>query len=180
MNDMPSDPGLKLDRLYAHREAPPGQERLVLDAYRGRRDARSRGGAGWGWARRAAVWLLLFGAGFLTASRLPSTTDGGPEPRFMFLMWEGPDFGSDTPGADFSAEYAAWAEDAIRTGVTLEGHEFDPNRALVGSPREAPGEQTRLGGYFLVSSPDLGAARRLAANHPHLSHGGWIEVAPLR
>ncbi|MEV0032700.1 SRPBCC domain-containing protein [Nocardia sp. NPDC050793] len=53
------------------------------------------------------------------------------------------------------------------------------NPAFAASKVGHCGSDTVLGGYTLVTAPDLAAAEKLCRNHPLLSFGGGIEIAEL-
>lgn len=195
------------DGLYADREPPPGLEDRVVASYV-RARPRSRGTRRRGGPTVAARWLQLaagltlllggYGAGRLAAgggdvasigtsvSRGPGVSDTAP-PGFLLLLWEDERFTRQAPPEGFAEEYAAWARAVAGRGVGISGYELGPDRAVVGrSPSGVdadvvgvPPEGT-VSGYFVVQVDDLAAARRLAEGHPHVAHGGWIEVARMR
>lgn len=184
--------GLDLEGLYADREPSAAlEERVAADYVRAIRKpvhGRVR------WWQRIAAGIVLFGAGFGSARALPfgppdtdaTSAVAGTVPArgrsFMLLLFERPDFGAELPPDSLATEYAAWARSVAATGVRISGNELAPERAVLppadGVPAEA--EAFRMSGYFVVEAADEAAARRIAESHPHMGHGGWIEVAELR
>jgi hypothetical protein len=174
-----------LGALYADRLPPPDlEERVVADwasAVGARPDVPRRART---WTYRMAAGVVLFLAGWGSA-RLSGDDGVGARPRaeHMLLLWEDAAFGEgEEPGA-LAEEYAAWAGSVAAAGIGITGEELGPSRSWVSGDdvadtRPSPGD-LRLGGYFLVDIPDRDAARRLAESHPHVGHGGWVEVAPI-
>lgn len=166
------DDAMDLSSLYEGRIPRPELEDSVVD------DLRSAGLLGPDRRRRPrlaalaagiALFLAGWGAGSWTDSR-PTEPDG-----FMMLLLEGPDFGAGTDPATFAAAYAGWARDVAADGVRISGNELSLDRVTLG----APTPDGVVGGYFLVDALDLAQARSIAETHPHLGHGGWIEIAPI-
>lgn len=129
-----------------------------------------------------AAGIALFIAGSLVGRAMARTT--GPlaattgQP-FMLLLWEDDRFSAGSPDA-VAEEYAAWAEQVARSGSPISGDELGPSRTIGGSVGGAgPASDARIGGYFLVHAENAEAADRLARDHPHVGHGGWIDVAPI-
>ncbi len=187
---MDEDRAPDLSGLYSDREPPAYLEERVTADYMRTMRASGRGRARW-W--RIAAGVALFGTGFGTARALPSrgapvevgsATAGAPpgSRSFMLLLFERPDFGADLPPDSLATEYAAWARSVAASGVPISGNELALQRAVLPPTDGVPSEAAafRVGGYFVVQAPDEGAARRIAESHPHMGHGGWIEVAELR
>jgi len=183
---------LDLEGLYADREPPASLEERVTAGYVRTMRRPLRGRVEW-W-RRVAAGVVLFGAGFASAHALSSkptdpdaasaitATAAGGGRAFMLLLFERPDFGTDLPPGSLATEYAAWARSVAATGVRISGNELALERTVLPPAGGVPGEAAtfRLGGYFVVEAADEAAARRIAESHPHMGHGGWIEVAELR
>lgn len=193
-----------LDDLYADREPPPGlEDRVAASFARSRPGSRAptRGGGATSavrWLQLAAGLTLLLGgygagrlasaSGEVSAVGTGASASGGAgaaaaSPGYLFLLWEDERFARQAPPGGFAAEYAAWARAVAEGGVGISGHELGPDRAVVGGPRSAgdlAGAGGTVSGYFVVQVDDLAAARRLAEGHPHVGHGGWIEVAEMR
>lgn len=191
-----------LDGLFPDHTAPEELEETVVEALteagmlapastsatlgddRARRPASARDRSAVGSMMRiaAALGLLALGwsAGRLAAPDMSGTTD---EPHFMMLLWEDAGFSVDQAPEDIAAAYANWALEASARGTTVTGNELDPARSFAGSLADAdrPGGRSgsMIGGYFLVTAPDLETVEALAETHPHVSNGGWIEVAPI-
>jgi hypothetical protein len=209
MNDGHDDRPLDLSGLYADRAPPHDLEDRVTADYVGfcgvGNAAGARAPAAGSWAARArvghrsgpllrlAAGLALFLGGFGVARILPDDGRGvSPDSgvvddrvetrRFMLLLWEGPGFGSDAHHSELAAEYTAWARAAAGAGIAITGAELGAERDLIPPVRptgSAPSEEFRVGGYFVIAVSGVLAARRLAEDHPHIGHGGWIEVAEI-
>lgn len=178
----PDRPIQGLEQLYSSRPPSDALEARVLDRLRGE---------GWLGRRRQSVWprralalaagVIVFAAGWMVGreAATPSATEGA----YMLILWEGPDPGGAATGGPIASEYAEWARSLDQSGVVVDGNELGAERELVGDPRgiRAGGEvgAPRIGGYFLVGAADLAAARAIAATHPHIGYGGWIEVAEV-
>ena len=188
----------ELERSFADREPPGALRDRVIDRLghegllrRGGAHLEGRGGeveaeptsrpTRWFTVDRRpmsiAAGLLLFAAGWSVGQRAPAAAPTTGE-AYMLLLWEGADFGSGSPAGSFAAEYSAWARDVAESGVSIAGNELSPSRAFAGV-RPPAGEPALLGGYFVVFADDADTALRLAERHPHLVHGGFIEVAPI-
>ena len=127
---------------------------------------------GWGagsFAERAG------GMGAGGAVQPAGTVGASTSSRFMLLLYEGPDFGAGVDPGSFAAAYGAWAEGVATEGIPIEGDELSYDRTVVGRP----GPDGLVGGYFVVEASDAGRAQAIAATHPHVRNGGWIEVVPI-
>ena len=182
MSDAHDGPDLR--SLYSDREPDPDLEARVVDDWRrltrGGRAETGRGGRALRVAAAVALLAAGWGAGRLTA---PPGGDGAPGAAYMLLLWEGATFEpSEDPGGH-APEYVAWARTVASAGVPIDGEELGGARSWIG-PGGASGTpvdagELRLGGYFIVGVGDSTAAVELAREHPHVRHGGWVEVAPL-
>lgn len=191
MND---DRPVDLGGVYAGREPRGGLEEWVVGEYRRTLGVGPRAPSRAAWIRwAAAVALFAGGVGVgrvqpssgadravTVAPAVPPVPTSGRS--FMFLLFQRPDFGGDQREGSFAEEYAAWARELASAGVAVRGSELDLERVVLppagGVPEEA--ETFRLGGYFVVEATDMDEARRVAETHPHMGHGGWIEVAEMR
>lgn len=198
MNDERDAARSGLDELYADHEPPPELEERIVASY-----ARSRASRGTArsarWLQLAAGVVLLLGG--YAAGRLGTRVgqsgagqDGGVDveaiaaspsgsaARYLLLLWEDEGFTRRAPPNGFAAEYASWARSVAGRGIDISGHELAPERAVVGraSSIEGARSEASVSGYFVVGVDDLEAARQLAEGHPHVGHGGWIEVAAIR
>lgn len=183
---MPNDDGLGVDErvdlegLYSDHEPPPELEAAVV---------RRLVETGWidgtgrpwvAWSTRLAAGLILFAAGWGVGIQRAEPTDAD-RTNYMLLLWEGEEFGAGLPEGSFADEYSEWAVSVAGLGVSLSGSELGSSREMIGLAEAAPrsNRDDELGGYFLIGAANMAAARRIAEGHPHLRHGGWIEVAPI-
>jgi len=83
------------------------------------------------------------------------------------------------------AEYRAWAEAREAEGQLVSAEKLaDETRVMTRHAEAVAVAETAdtdrvLGGYFLVKAPSLEDALALARTHPHLKHGGEVEVRPI-
>ncbi|MBV9883703.1 MAG: hypothetical protein JO276_11895 [Sphingomonadaceae bacterium] len=119
----------------------------------------------------AALLIGVFWLGTMWPTREPDAQPAGP--RYVLLLYEGPDYRPTASGR--AAEYSAWARAPHADGRVVGGEEL-------------AGEPTRLGpaftgpipaGFFIVEAGDRAALLRLAASCPHLRHGGSIAIRAL-
>lgn len=110
------------------------------------------------------------------------------EARFLLLLYEGPEYRAlgSTP-AELVREYAAWAgrlEDArslvLADKLSDDARVVEPSGRLggplsVGSPLVS-GDLGVITGLFVVRAPSYEEAERLAAESPHVAHGGRIII----
>lgn len=104
--------------------------------------------------------------------------------QFMLLLYSNPSgFQKLSPEEMQNAleKYMAWAKkpftvDSKRLGIDA-GKVI---RSQAGQLRttDGPYSETKeiLGGYYTIQAADYAEAVRLTADHPHLEHGGTIEV----
>jgi hypothetical protein len=121
-------------------------------------------------AAAAAVVLIIW----LRAPQPMTTTPDGP--RFVLMLYAGESRTRDAP--DRHQEYADWARGIARHGTTISGEELADGGDELGpaSTSQADARLDEPRGYFVVSAPDVDAARRIAATCPHLRYGGRIVV----
>ena len=182
-----------LDEIYADGRPPPALEdavvgRLVADGLlepggRGRAarlssTGHSRRGR---WFLRVAAGLLLFAGGWVSANAFAPTAPATPADSYMLLLWEAPGFSPEAQPGAIASEYAAWARAIASGGTAISGNELSADRVIAGDvpAGSSVAGGARLGGYFLVAAESQDDAYAMAAGHPHLRHGGWIEVAEI-
>ena len=79
-------------------------------------------------------------------------------------------------------KYMAWGSQAREKGYLLGSNKLvdDPGKIMRGqSPvMDGPYSETKehLGGYYLIEAANYNDAVKLTKDHPHLVHGGTIEV----
>jgi len=192
------DEGTGPDVTSAYRDRTPdprAEDRLV-------RALRAEGlllppGAGWrSWIVRTAAAALLFAGGWgsarvtapereaappvgaVSAARSVAGAPSAAQP-YMLLLWVGDEYEMETDLAARVDEYAAWAGSVADRGVPITGAPLVGDRVVFPSPRPADAGPEVIAGYFIVEVDDAAEAAELAAEHPHLRHGGRVEVAPI-
>ncbi len=178
-----------LARLPREATPPPGLEDATVGAL-AERGLLRRGTRGrrrpieWGLAAAAAV--ALFAGGFLVGQR-GGQVPAGDLPRFVLLLYEGPEYRSTPPGQeqDRVREYSEWARERGAKGELEAGEKLrdDPDRVIRpdGSvAADAPGSgATRLAGFFLIRATDDHAALEIARSCPHVRYGGSIVIREI-
>jgi hypothetical protein len=84
------------------------------------------------------------------------------------------------------AKYMAWGNQARQDGYVLGSNKLvdDPGKIIRGPKpitTDGPYSETKeiLGGYYLIQAANYDEAVRRCKNHPHLEHGGTIEVRQI-
>jgi hypothetical protein len=178
-----------LARLPREARVPPGMEDATVGALaeRGLLRRRSRGGrriVEWGLAAAAAAGL--FAGGFLAGQR-GGQAPAGELPRFVLLLYEGPEYRDTPPGQeqDRVREYSNWARERGARGELEAGEKLREDAEVVIRPdgsvaSEAPApEATRLAGFFLIRATDDRAALEIARSCPHVRYGGSIVIREI-
>jgi hypothetical protein len=178
-----------LARLPHEADPPPGLEDATVAAL-ARRGLLRRG---FRWRRRVAEWGLataaaaaLFAGGFLAGQRDGRAPAGEP-PRFVLLLYEGPEYRHTAPGheQDRVREYATWASERGARGELEAGEKLREDAEVVIRPdgsvaAEAPAPgATRLAGFFLIRAADDRAALAIARSCPHVRYGGSIVIREI-
>ena len=174
-----------------------GQRPTVVDTRRGASGQGTRTRPDWG--RRTAVAALLVGAflGYATASwqggsgsttpaapASPATTRAG-DGMYLLLLYTDANAGAAGNAhteARIVAEYARWARALRDSGklVSAEKLADSPSRWLgPGSPAGVVPNVGQIGGFFLIRAADFAEAQRIAADCPHLKHGGRVELRAI-
>ena len=146
---------------------------------RGRRVARLAAGL--------AAAALLFVGGLLLGRRHPAAQPASAGPRFVLLLYEGPEYTQPPAGREMDRvrEYGAWAR-THAAGGEIEGGEKlkDSGEMVIGvhgevtASQPAPGS-TRLAGFFLIRAVDKQSALAIAKTCPHVRHGGSIVIREI-
>ncbi|HEY1334824.1 MAG TPA: hypothetical protein VGF31_11255, partial [Myxococcaceae bacterium] len=153
-----------LARLPREVALPPGLEDATVGALaeRGllrRETRRRRRSIEWGLAAAAAV--ALFAGGFL-AGRDGGQAPAGELPRFVLLLYEGPEYRNTPPGQeqDRVREYTDWARERGAKGELEAGEKLreEPDVVIradgsIGEEAPTPGV-TRLAGFFMIRARD--------------------------
>src|SRR5690348_5689643 len=135
----------------------------------------------------AAILLFVTGVGIGRRSVMPAADS---RPSYILLLYEGRDFDLDRsrPGdlAAHEAEYDAWARGLKARGVGVQGRALALTaHVLHDTPQGVQVESGAVGrddidGFFIVHVTDEAEALALARTHPHLRHGGWIALRPIK
>ena len=181
-----------LHGLEREAPVPPQLKRRITQSLRDRGLLRSTTPAG----RRLelvavalAAAILLFVAG-VAIGRRAGTPVPDHRPGFMLLLYEGPDFRLGPSLAAAEAEYNAWADSLEAGGVGVLGRALVHTAQLLhntpgGVRVESEGEdaaspQGMIDGFFIIRVTDEAEAVAIARTHPHLRHGGWIVLRPIK
>ncbi|HXI64387.1 MAG TPA: hypothetical protein VNH14_07780 [Gemmatimonadales bacterium] len=148
-----------------------------------------------GWRRMGrtvgaiAAAILLFATG-VGIGRRSVTPARDTRPSYMLLLYEGRDFDLDRsrPGdlAAHEAEYDAWARGLKARGVGVQGRALALTaHVLHNTPQGVQVESGDVGrdaidGFFIIRVSDEAEAVAIARTHPHLRHGGWIALRPIK
>lgn len=105
--------------------------------------------------------------------------------QFLLLLHADPTKFIQMPAEDrqkWFGKYMAWGNQAREGGYLLGSNKLvdDGGKIMRGQKpvTDGPYSETKevLGGYYLVEAADYKQAVERAKNHPHLEHGGTIEV----
>ena len=167
-----------LEALRRDTVAPKALEASVIAALRAR-GLVVAGAASLRWKLIAslAACLALFSAGVFVGGR-----QAGPaaqaEPRYVLLL-EGSDTVSSEEEGARVREYSAWARREASAGHLLSGEKLEPEaRVLGGGAGSAPGGSA-VRGFFVISAKDDAEALAIAADCPHLRHGGRVVLRKI-
>lgn len=135
----------------------------------------------------AAILLFATGVGIGRRSVTPARDT---RPSYMLLLYEGRDFDLDRsrPGdlAAHEAEYDAWATGLKARGVGVQGRALALTaHVLHNTPQGVQVDSGHVGrddidGFFIIRVSDEAEAVAIARTHPHLRHGGWIALRPIK
>jgi len=140
-------------------------------------------------AGAVAAAILLFATGLAMGRRLAQPTRDS-RPSYMLLLFEGPDFRLGPSLAAAEAEYNAWADSVAVGGVGVTGRALIHRAELLhNTPQgvrveseavDAASPQGMMDGFFIIRVSDEAEALTIARSHPHLRHGGWIVLRPIK
>lgn len=107
-------------------------------------------------------------------------------PQFLLLLHSDPTDWLKMPQQDkqkWMHKYMAWGEKAQKGGFLLGSNKLvdDGGKIVRGQKAlvtDGPYSETKevLGGYYMIEAKDYEEAVRRSKDHPHLEHGGTIEV----
>lgn len=190
MNQRPDD----LPELPREMQPPPWLETQVVASLRSegllasRRRRVSRAIVG------VAAALIIFaggvGAGLRLADVGPGDATSGPVGgQYALLLYDGPDFERAPPDDPtmYVREYGSWASNLAQRGALDGAGELGPGAIALdqgddGEVVERPVSSANSGtpsGFFLIRAEDPTSALSLTRTHPHLGHGGRIDVHPV-
>lgn len=135
----------------------------------------------------AAILLFAMGVGVGRRSAHPARDT---RPSYILLLYEGSDFRLGPSLAAAEAEYNAWADSLEAGGVGVQGRALihtarllrnTPQGVRVESERvDATAPQGMMDGFFIIRVTGEAEAVAIARTHPHLRHGGWIVLRPIK
>lgn len=106
--------------------------------------------------------------------------------QFLLLLHSDPAPFLNMPAAEkqkWFAKYMAWGNKARDGGYFIGSNKLvDDGGKLIRGPKPAvtdgPYSETKevLGGYYMIEASNYDEAVKRALDHPHLEHGGTIEV----
>jgi hypothetical protein len=106
--------------------------------------------------------------------------------QFLLLLHSDPTGWRNMPVAEqqkWMRKYMAWGEKAQQSGFLLGSNKLaDDGGKIVRGPKalvtDGPYSETKevLGGYYMIEAKDYDEALRRSKDHPHLEHGGTIEM----
>jgi hypothetical protein len=131
----------------------------------------------------AAACVACFAAGlFLPRLKFPSQS-AREQPQYVLLLFQGAGMpASDSKEeAGLVQEYSRWAARERSAGHLLGGEKLNDTSVEISSSRERQigKPDNQLGGYFVITAPDVSAALAIARTCPHLAHGGSIILRPI-
>ena len=141
----------------------------------------------WLTAGALAAAVLLFATG-VAIGRRSVTAAPDTRPSYILLLYEGRDFRIGPSLAAAEAEYDAWADSLRQGGAGVLGRALVHTAHLLrNTPQgvgvesgDAASPQGMIDGFFIIRVTDEAAAVAVARTHPHLRHGGWIVVRPIK
>ena len=138
-----------------------------------------------------AAAILLFATG-VGIGRRSATPARDTRPSYMLLLYEGRDFQLDRSRpeaiAAYETEYDAWAAGLQARGLGVQGRALaltahvlhDTPQGVRVDSGDAVSAQGVIDGFFIVRVTDEAEAVAIARTHPHLRHGGWIALRPIK
>ena len=108
-------------------------------------------------------------------------------PNYMLFLYHNPSSWSGHSPEDMKQvveKYIAWGHKARAGGFFRSGHrlaEHDGKVIRHSKVSDGPYSETKevLGGYYLIAADSYDHAVQCALDHPHLTHGGTIEVREI-
>lgn len=129
-----------------------------------------------------AVVLVAAGAGLGAWYATPKTQPPDSRAQFVLFLYDDPVAEASRTSEEALRtveEYKAWAGGLARAGNLVAGEKLKDERrlfgAITGSGPVVP-KGSALGGYFVIRAASDEEAAAIAADCPHLAHGGAIEL----
>lgn len=187
MNEHTDDP---LHILEPEAQVPPQLKGRITQSLRNRGLLRSPTPARrrlWLTAGALAAATLLFATG-VWIGRRSGQPAADTRPAYMLLLYEGRDFRLGPSLAAAEAEYDAWADSVQKGGAAVLGRALVHTAHLLrNTPQgvrveseDAASPQGMIDGFFIIRVRDEAEAVTIARTHPHLRHGGWIVLRPIK
>jgi hypothetical protein len=136
------------------------------------------------WTRRlliAAGFILAMVLGYGAASWRASAPPDASQ-QYLLLLYDTDATSHLSPAAMSAviAEYSEWARELRSRGKLVFAEKLSdaPSEWFGGQVASVGGE--RLGGFFLIRAASVGEARQIAAECPHVKHGGRVEVRAIQ
>jgi hypothetical protein len=183
MNTEPQDELSSALRTMGEPLAPPAWlEQRVVNSLRERRLLRHP-------ARElrailiTAACVACFATGLLLPRLKFPSQSAREQPQYVLLLFQG----AGMPASDSKEEavlvqeYSKWAAKERSAGHLLGGEKLNDASVEIPGSRESQMSKpdNHLGGYFVITAPDLPAAQAIARTCPHLAHGGSIVLRPI-
>jgi len=108
--------------------------------------------------------------------------------QFLLLLYGDPAPWLKMPAEEqqkWFGKYMAWGNQARQAGFLVGSNKLvdDAGKVMRGQKAvtDGPYSETKevLGGYYLIEAANYDEAVRRSKNHPHLEHGGTIEVRQI-
>ena len=136
-------------------------------------------------AMAAAILLIATGVGIGRRSAKPAAD---ARPSYILLLYEGRDFRLGPSVAAAEAEYDAWADSVRNGGAGVMGRALVHTAHLLrNTPQgvrvesvDAASPEGMIDGFFIIRVTGEAEAVAIARSHPHLRHGGWIVLRPIK
>jgi len=117
-----------------------------------------------------------------SAPRTAIAANADTTPRFLLLLYDTDSINAQSSDqmAKTIAEYAGWARGLRDAGQLVTAEKLTDDSGLSFGPASPDAAGDRLGGFFLIRASDLAEARRIAAQCPHVKHGGRVELRAIQ
>jgi hypothetical protein len=133
------------------------------------------------WLAIAAGVVLAALLGFGAGARWSRPAAESTARTYMLLLYD-PAVENVSPAAAKAivAEYSAWARGLRAAGNLVSAEKLADDPELQLGPPSAAQATSRIGGFFLIRARDFAEASRIAAECPHIKHGGRVELRAIQ